>query len=125
MPVGPIGDNDDSLLALIQGEIEASMVPLEAKLDRLIDDHFGAQFADIDGVYHREGGLRAEVAAIGAELSAVARDVTSLKTQSENGGIPAKVRLTSRQRAGLWTVAITAAGAVLVGLIQLLQAILV
>jgi len=68
------------------------------KLDMLVDDYFGAPITDIDGEVHRVGGAK-EVAEERWEYT-----VSTLKTLQhglENGGVPAKIKLTTKQIVGL------------------------
>jgi len=85
-----------------------SMLENGRKLDLIIDDYFGPPRCDIDGEVHRDGGTKEVMAefikastkfqiAAAPAIASNERRLGAVEHAMENGGMPARLKLTKGQ----------------------------
>jgi hypothetical protein len=93
----------------IKREHESFRVDIETngkKLDRVVTAIYGPKEFDVDGDPHREGGFLEDLYQIKESVGGLDKSVAALRERSENGGVPAKVRLTLGQKIAIWAIAV-------------------
>jgi hypothetical protein len=76
------------------------------KLDRVVTAIYGEKEYDVDGDTHREGGFLDDLDSIKSSVGGLDESVRALRNRSENGGVPARLKLTTTQKIAVTAIAV-------------------